>query len=615
MMFPRTALALATLLAASPLGAFAQTPPAADDDLVVTAARQPQRASAAVRPVQVITAEDIRAAGAGSLTELLRSLGGVETSTNGGLGQISGVFMRGANSDHTVVLIDGVRIGSATLGTAPLEAIPLALIERVELLPGASSSLYGADAIGGVIQIFTRTAQRSPGVDLSWTAGERGLARVAGSYAARLGQTELSLGATALRSDGYNVSDPSFWGYNPDRDGSRQLGLQARVVQHLDGGQQLGLQFLRSDSKVQYDATAVADDLSRDRTQTLAAHWSGPLLPGVEHTLRLARSWDDNHLAGSSTVFTDTTQDQLSWIGRHRVAGGTLSAGLEWSRQAVDSATAYARDSRSVRSGLLGWQAAYGALSVQADLRHDANSQYGGHSTGQLGLAWQASSALRLRGALGSAFKAPTFNQLYYSDNFGSNGNPALQPERSVNAELGADLSMGGVQWSATLFSNRIRQLINWVETVPGSFSYQPRNTARARIDGLVLGASGTLPTGTRVRASLTAQSPEDSDTGAQLQRRARQFAQLHLVQPLGDWSLGSDLGYSGARWDSVDESAGTRMGGYATVALFARWRVTPEWSLEGRVDNLTDRVYQQALGYVAPGRQAQLTLRWTPLF
>jgi len=612
MMFPRTALALAAALA-MPLAARAQTSP--DDEMVVTATRQPQRASAAVRPVQVITAEDIRAAGAGSLTELLRSLGGVETSTNGGLGQISGVYLRGANSDHTVVLIDGVRIGSVTLGTAPLEAIPLALIERVELLPGASSSLYGADAIGGVIQVFTKGAQRSPGVDLSLTAGEQGLWRLSGSYAARHGDTELALGATALRLAGYNITDATSWAYNPDRDGTRQLGLQARLVQHLGGGQQLGLQFLRSASTTHIDSGAGTDDLTRDRTQTLAAHWSGPLMPGVEHTLRLARSWDRNHLEGGFPGYTDSTQDQFSWIGRHRVAGGTLSAGLEWSRQAVESSTAYTRDGRSVGSGLLGWQAAYGALSVQADLRHDHNSQYGGHTTGQLGLAWQATPALRLRGALGSAFKAPTLNQLYYIDGFGSRGNPDLQPERSVNAELGADLALGGVQWGATLFSNRIRQLINWVETPPGSFSYQPSNTARARIDGLVLSASGTLPTGTRVRASLTAQSPEDSDSGAQLQRRARQFAQLHLVQPMGDWSLGSDLGYTGARWDSVNESAGTRMGGYATLALFARWRVAPEWSIEGRIDNLADRGYQQALGYVAPGRQAQLTLRWTPLF
>ena len=163
--------------------------------------------------------------------------------------------------------------------------------------------------------------------------------------------------------------------------------------------------------------------------------------------------------------------------------------------------------------------------------------------------------------------------------------------------------------------SSDLRNLINWVETPPGSWAYVPQNTARASIQGLSLSASGTLPTGTRVRASATVQTPEDSSTGAQLQRRAREFANLHLVQPLGAFSAGGELNYSGARWDSTDESAGTRMGGYSTVALFAGWQWSPNWRLEGRVNNVTDRSYQLAQGYLPPGRSAQITLRWTPLF
>ena len=198
-MFQRTPVALALALVV-PAAAFAQSTPAtAGDDLVVTATRSPQAARNSVRPVQVITAEDIRLAGVTGLPALLRTLAGVEVTSNGGLGQSSSLFMRGANSDHTVVLVDGVRIGSTTLGTAPLESIPLALIERVEVLSGPASSLYGADAIGGVVQVFTKSAKRSPGVDVALSAGDNGLAQLAGSYAGVIGSTELALGANLLR--------------------------------------------------------------------------------------------------------------------------------------------------------------------------------------------------------------------------------------------------------------------------------------------------------------------------------------------------------------------------------------------------------------------------------
>ncbi len=613
----RTPVALALALSA-PLSAFAQaasSTPASADDIVVTATRSPQSVRHAVRPVQVITAEDIRVAGAGSLTELLRSLAGVETVTNGGLGQSSSVFMRGGNANHTVVLLDGVRIGSATLGTASLESIPLALIERVEVLPGPSSSLYGADAIGGVVQVFTKSATRSPGVNLALTVGEEALGQLAGSYAARLGDTELALGANVLRTRGHDATTSAAWGHNPDRDGYRDIGLSGRVVQHLGGGQQVGLQLLRSAGTADYDGSATADNRSIDRTQTLAAHWSGPLLAGIDSTVRLGRSWDQSRREGSDPGHIDTTQDQLSWLNHVAVGGGTLTAGLEWLRQGVDSDTAYGVTHRQVSSGLAGWRGTVGALSVQADVRGDHNSQFGDHFTGQLAGAWQLSPTLRLRASVGSAFKAPTFNELYFPDSWGSHGNPDLQPERSVSTELGADWTADGLSVGATLFSNRIRDLIQWVETPPGSFAYIPQNTSRAQIDGLTLTAAAELGRATRVRAQFTAQSPEDRDSGAQLQRRARAFGHLHLSHAIGTVTVGSDLGWTGRRWDSTDQSAGTQMGGYALVALFGTWKLAPDWSLEGRVNNLTDRRYEQAQGYVPTGRQAQLTLRWTPLF
>lgn len=611
-MFARSPIALALL---APLFALAQsTSNQSADEVVVTGSRFPESLATAVRPVRVITAQDIRASGAGTLAELLATLGGVETVSSGGPGQPASVFIRGAESRHTVVLVDGVRIGSATLGAAPVESLPLALIERVEVLEGASSSLYGSDAIGGVIQVFTQRAGRTPQASAAVTVGEQGLWQLATAYARSMGDTDFSLGANLLRTDGVNATTPdNIYSYNPDRDGYRTQGFNARVSQQLGGGHQVDAQWLRSDGTVHFDDGPTGDSLNINRTQTLALHWAGPLSTTVQSDLRLARSWDEARAQGSYPGYVNTQQDQLSWLNRIALGAGTLSAGLEWLSQSVASTTAYAQTSRDIASGLVGWRAGYGALSVQADLRQDSNSQFGGATTAQLGGTWRVSNELRWRASVGNAFKAPTLNDLYYPNLWGSVGNPELRPERSRSAELGADAKLGGVELGATVFANRIRNLIQWVETAPGSFSYTPQNVASAQSQGLTLTAATALGADTRARLSLTLQDPKDSTTGFQLRRRAQQFGALHLSHRLGEVQLGTDLSLVGERFDSSNEAATSRMGGYGLVAVFAAWQFRPEWRLEGRVNNLGDKAYTQAQGYTTPGRQAQMTLRWTP--
>jgi vitamin B12 transporter len=607
-MFLRTTVALAAALNA-PAFALAQSSAASaassDTDFVVTASRAPEAQGRQVRPVQVLTAEDIRQAGAGSLTELLRTLGGVEIASSGGLGQPSSLFMRGANSDHTVVLLDGVRIGSATLGTAALDSVPLAMIERVELLAGPSSSLYGSDAIGGVIQIFTKSSRRSPGLNLAVTVGQPGLRQMAAAYAGRHGDTELSLGATWLDTDGDNVTTPAnTFSYNPDRDGYRQHGAHARLSQDLAGGHQVGLQWLRSDGTVHYDDGPGIDAYAINRTQTLAAFWRGPMGGSVQSEFRLARAWDDADARSSFPGYVNTRQDQASWLHRIALGRGTLTAGLEWLRQSVDSDTPYSVTERSIRSALLGWRAAYGAVSVQADARHDDNSQFGAHTTAQVAAAWQVDPAWRLRASAGSAFRAPSFNLLYYP----GFGNPGLKPERANSLELGLDGRLAGLDLGATWFDNRMRELIDYA---PPTFA--PVNIARAGNRGLALTAAGSLGPATRAKANLTWQDPQNRATGEQLQRRARWFGGLQLSHTLGAMSLGGDLTWVGQRYDSATEAPASRMGGYGLLAVFGSWRMTPDWSLEARVNNLGDKAYETAQGYVSPGRQGQVTLRWTP--
>ena len=610
-MFLRTPVALAVALSA-PVFVHAQTAgtnlPATDTtDYVVTASRMPESAAQAVRPVTVITAEDIRQSGAGSVTDLLRTLGGVEITQNGGLGSSSSVFIRGANSDHTVVLVDGVRIGSATLGTAAFESIPLALIERIEVLPGPSSSLYGSDAIGGVIQIFTKSAKRSPGASVAVTAGSHDLRQAAASYAAALGEgTQLSLGLNYLSTDGINATTPdNTYNYNPDRDGLLQRSGQLRLTQQINADHEVGVQWLRSASKGRFDDGPDIDSYSQSVTQTLGAHWNGQLTQSWRSELSVARSQDQSTSYSSFPGTFDTREDQASWLNRLPAFGGTATVGLEWLKQSVDSTTDYTVDERTVRSALVGWKGQIGEHALQADVREDRNSQFGHHTTAQLGWGWQLAQDWRLRAAWGSAFHAPTFNTLYYP----GFGNPDLKPEKSDSFELGLDGKLAGLELGATVFDNRIRDLIDYAPP-----DYLPANVNKARITGLSLKAGGALiDRDTRFKANLTWQDPKNDETDQLLRRRARVFGGLHLTHNAGPAQIGTDFSWVSRRFDSADQSAGSAMGAYGLVAVFGSWAFTPEWRLEARVNNLGDKHYTTAQGYSAPGREGQVTLRWTP--
>jgi vitamin B12 transporter len=583
-MMSRTPIALACCLGLS-CHAMAQsdvssTADAPAHDYVVTGSRQAEPAGRSVRPVQVVTAEDLRASGASSLADVLRTLGGVEVSTTGGLGQQSSVFMRGANSGHTVILVDGVRLNSPTSGSATLEAFPLALIERIEVLPGNSSSLYGADAMGGVIQIFTRSAERSPGATLAATAGSGGLRQLSGAYAARHGDTELSLSAAALRNIGDDVTTASYYAHVPDKDGYRDHSLNARVTQHLGDQQQVGLQWLSSLSQVDFDNVdfnppylPFQDSHTTTRVQNLAGFWQGQVLADWSAEVRVARNAEDatTHNDAQASLL-GTRQDQLSWLNHVVLGPGSLTAGLEVLRQSVHGDTEYDKTERDVKAALLGWRGSLGDWSLQADARRDDNSQYGAHTTGQLSTAWQVSADWRVRASAGTAFKAPTFNDLYYPDA----GNPDLHAEKSRSVELGADAKLAGVDLGATVFHNRIRDLIVWQPspTADDPYRWLPMNVSAARNRGLTLTAATALGRDTRIKLNATFQNPEDADTGAQLQRRARRFGGLHLTHRLGDWTLGTDLTYVGSRFDSATASAASRMGAYTLVALFGTWRL-----------------------------------------
>lgn len=577
--------------------------------VVVTATRTPQPREALVADVRVIDAEAIARAGALGLGELLQLEGGVELSTTGGPGQVSGLFIRGANSNHVLLLVDGVRINSATVGTNAFEHLPLAQIERIEILRGPGSSLYGADAIGGVVQVFTKRGERT---EASVGAGRWGERQASAGLGRQLGATRLSLQAALRRTDGFSAtSEAAGFLFDPDADGYRNASLSASVEHELAAGHSLALRTLATRATTHFDAGIGSDDLNRQRLASTALESRNRLAEGWRSTLRLARGSDHLRTEGSFASFFDTDQDQATWQNDLDALGGQLVAGLEARREKVASDTLFTRATRRQQAVFGGYSASLGAQRIEASLRHDDDSQFGGHFSGRLGWGLALAPQWRLNAALGSAFKAPTFNDLYYpftdfGGGFSFQGNPALRPERSGSAELAARYDDHGTQAGLTLYRSRIRDLI-------ASTGTTMINVNRARLAGLTLDGARRLGAW-HARGEFTAQQADDADSGSRLPRRARRFGSAGLDYAPGPWRLGAQWQASGDRYDRLGNDPARRLGGYGLLHLVAGWNLTPEWSLAARLNNALDKRYELAQGYQTPRRNLFVSLAYSAL-
>ena len=570
--------------------------------VVVTAARVPQAEDDSPLDLRVISRERLEAAGADGLAQLLQREAGVEWAANGGPGQPVGLFLRGSNANHVVLLIDGVRVNSATAGTNAFEHLSLDQIERVEVLLGPASGLYGADAIGGVVQVFTRQA-RGPALDLA--LGQASLRRAAVRWGRATGATRVSLGASWQATDPASATHPdNTYSYNADRDPYRNASGFAVLEHDRAAGHTLAARLTLADALTHFDAGPSGDDLNRQRLGTLALESRDRWAADWTSTLRLARGRDHLRTEGSFPGAFRTDQDQASWQHALATWGGDAVAGLEWRREQVRSDTAYTQTTRRVGSVFAGWSGPVApGHRGQLALRHDDDSQFGGHSTGNLGWNWALLPGWRLTAAAGTAFKAPSFNDLYYPLQFGYQGNPALAPERSRSSEVGLHRQAGAWRLDVTAFDNRIRDLI----AINDSFT-SVDNVGRARIKGLTLRARwAARPWAARVEA--TWQTPDNLDTGGRLVRRAGRLGSAGLDWQQGAWQAGVEAVAVGRRFH--DGANTVPLGGYGLLNAHARWAFTREWALTARIDNLADRAYTLVRGYTTPGRRAVLALHW----
>jgi vitamin B12 transporter len=578
----------------------------------VTATRTAQTADETIAPVTVITREDIEGSQAQSVADLLRDQPGISISNNGGQGKFTSVFLRGANSDQVLVLVDGVKVGSATSGTSAFEDLPLDLIERIEIVRGPQSSLYGSEAIGGVIQIFTRKGNGP--LKPSFSLG-------GGSYGTRQGSAALSsdagsggwysVGLSGFDTHGFPACKSSLtagcYAIVPpgETDGYENESARLRAGWRFANGTEAEMNWLHTDGDNLYEGSYSNE--SKSVRQVLGASLGTTPLDAWHTALRAGQSQDDSDdfLNGIFVDRFNTQRRTLSWQNDIELAQGhQLVAGVDWQNDRVTSTTAYALTSRDDTGVFAEYLAKMGAHDIQLAVRRDNDQQFGAKSTGSVAWGYNLNPELRITASFGSAFKAPNFNDLYYP----GFSNPSLRPEASHSVNVGLAGKAGAARWSLNTFETQVTDLIGL------DAAYIPINIDSARIRGIEGVASARL-LDWELRGNLNLLDPENQSTGADngnvLPRRPKQAISLDANRSVGAWSGGVTVRAESYRYDDLANTI--RLGGFTTVDLRTEYRVNKDWRMQARIQNLLNKDYETAYLYNQPGRGVYVMLRYQP--
>ncbi len=606
--------AIAATTAFLPFPCVLQAEPA---PIVVTATRTAQTADQTLAAVTVITREEIQRSQARSLDELLRGIAGVQVSRSGGYGKNTSLFLRGTESDHVLVLIDGVRASAATVGSFAWMNFTPDQIERIEVVRGPRASLYGSDAIGGVIQIFTR---KTGGANASVSYGEHNTRQLSAGIGGG-SHWQYSLQASLLDTDGIPAltTDTEAFGHR-----NRQLSMGLNGKPSATTQLALKLNYSNGDNE---NSVFTGDDEFENRVAS--ARFDQQLTSGWSHHFTLGQSLD-RYISHSpyipSTI--STLRNSFAWQHDLVVGEGLLTLGADHWIDRVSKNDSGAIHERIYNSALY-LQHQFDALDSQwiIGARQDRQSAFGHENTWNLAWGHDLGSRTHIRAAYGTAYKAPSANDLfwpnnvsYYDDGTGtlitsiSQGNPAVQPETSRTAELGIEVQAADtLALTASLYHTRIEDLINWGVTYPAANTEQwmPTNLNDATIQGLELGAQWALADWS-LGGSVTFLRAEDDTSGKQLDRRPRRSASLQLGKAIGAGHLDIETLLASER---NDRNGSVRLAGYGLTNLTYEQPLHKHWTLQARIENLLDKEYVLAQSFTSAyntlDRTAYLSVRY----
>ena len=571
-------------------------------DVVVTASRVPQTIDATLADVSVITREDIEASVTRDIGDLLRLQAGVDIARTGGPGSQTSVFLRGTNNNHVLVLIDGIRVAALSTGVFTWETLPLDTIERIEIVRGPRASYWGSDAIGGVVQIFTRKLE-GPRVSLGF--GTYGDANLTAGYGHRGERGGFSVQAGRRDYEGFPSQNEDGFGYEAKDHGldNRHFNASGDV---LVGAQTLAANLVRSTGTVEF-----AGGESDFTQQAATASLEGPLGADWRHRLTVGDAREDYETAAYFTAF-ESRRRTLGWQNEYSLsADQRIIAGVDHVRERGEnrdtfSGTPVFRESRRNTGVYAGWQGGFGALDSEVSLRHDDNSEFGTANTGSAALGWRFTDAVRAYASHGKAFRGPSLNE-QFSPGFGGlfAGNPELDPETSRSSEIGVEVSpVEGHRLTLNAYATRVRNLISFT-----GVDFQAENVARAKIRGSELAYDARFGTWT-LGTTLTWQDARNEDTDSALLRRPKQKVSAIVERQLGDAvRVGAEVLYAGGR----DDVGGLGLPSYTLFNLRGSWNFADAWRANARIENATDRDYELAHGYNTPERSGFVELVWSP--
>lgn len=599
--------------------------------LVISSGRTPQARSKTTAATSVFTRKDIERLQVSSVPDLLTHVPGVSITQNGGRGSLTSVFLRGANSNQTLVLIDGVRINAAASGLARLEFLSPDQIERVEVVRGPRSALYGSDAIGGVIQIFTRRGDAGLQARMRLAAGtqqnfERSLGLSGGDQ-----QTRFDLGASLDEAAGFDRSEDSL-GRDSDHDGFRRKAFNMSLEHSFNEQLKAGFNLIDQRGETEYDdlfSYEPGDPSERYSLSSLSAHLEAKLQDAWTSRVEVGHAEDKSENRDDYNIFNNysfnTYRDSANWLNTLDLSDSQqLLLGLDWYEDRLKSDTEFTQDSRWNRAAFAQHRYQGDGFATELGMRHDDNQEFGSENTWNAALTFNLSEQLDMIFSYAEGFHAPTFNDLYYPTDAFYGGNAELDPEHSKTYEVQLRGEHLQTQWSLSAYRTEVKDLIS-TATDPVTFFSQPENIGQARIQGLELSLQRDI-LGVQAALSASVIDPRDRDSGHTLPRRAKRTLSLDLDRQFGDIGAGLTWQASSRRYD--DSANTVEVAGYGLLGLRTSWQMSNDLQWQFKVDNVLDKDYAQAT-YTRPddaffssvtryeynedGRSALLSLTWTP--
>ncbi|WP_272666558.1 TonB-dependent vitamin B12 receptor BtuB [Providencia sp. PROV174] len=610
---PLSAAALAVFCATSSLASANNK----TDQVVVSANRFEQPISSILAPVTVVTREDIDHWQSNTVIDVLRRLPGVDIAQNGGMGQQSSLFIRGTESRHVLVLIDGVRLNQAGIsGSSDMSQIPISLVQRIEYIRGARSAVYGSDAVGGVVNIITR--RDNDGTTLNAGIGSHSYQNYNGSTQQKFGEnTTVTAAAAYTHTKGFDIEarGNTGGGPQPDKDGFLNKTLWLGVEHQFSSDLSAYARAYGYDNRTSYDGTPADTRKLYSRTYESGlkyanGNYSTSLLGSYSHMKDYNYNYHNGRY-GSGSVIDESDQYNFQWGNSYRLEKGNISAGVDYQRQSIEpggyTMTSKKETVNNAGIYLTGQYALIDSVSAEGAVRSDHYSEFNWHTTWQSGLSWEFYDGYKIIGSYATAYKAPNLGQLY-TDNVAWNikGNPNLKPEESKQWEIGLEGETGLLFWQLTGYENEITNLIDFT-TDPVTYASSYNNIGKAKIKGVEW--NGELQTGL-FSHQLTLQylDPRNEKTNKVLNRRSKQQVKYQLDWNIAAVDMGLTYQYIGSRYDINETYQRTKVGGVSLWDLTAAYPITSHLTIRGKIANMFDKDYETAYGYRTAGREYFLT-------